>query len=388
MNDVLEWLEVIDNTLPRPPDPTQFAIAEQSVADALSLAFPEDAGTAAEERALIFATTVLESWLSFERKRLETLRQAQREQAQQTLQPTDDQQALVDRLLGAASIQQRTAEWYAHAQNVLTASEFWTIFKTPRARGQLVAAKASTPQVRPQNALCVPSEFMSAFDWGIRFEPVVKLIYEHKHAAKIADLGRITHPTDPRIAASPDGLIVSGGRKGRLIEIKCPTTREIDGKIPDEYYAQMQLQMEVTGAETCDYVEVRFRSPTNPKTAVFAGPGLMSGVIWRIQRDEADRCSERYEYGAIGTTEPPAIDQCEAIMEVIPWELLGWHEVPVSRNREWWRAVQPAVDAFWADVALAREGKFTVPEGRRRAAAAAPAGPVCMIMETTDGTES
>ncbi len=378
MNDVLEWLTGIDHELPRLPDTTQFAIAEQSVADAIDLAFPEVPTTRSEELALITGTAILESWLSFERKRLGTLRQTQREQALE--QP---QQILIDRLLSAASIQQRTAEWYAHAQNVLTASEFWTIFKTPRARGQLVAAKAATPQARPQNALCVPSEFMSAFDWGIRFEPVVKLIYEHKHAAKIADLGRITHPTDPRIAASPDGLIVSGDRKGRLVEIKCPTTREIDGKIPDEYYAQMQLQMEVTGAETCDYVEARFRSPTNPKTAVFAGPGLMSGVIWRIQRDEADRCTERYEYGPAGYPDatPPPLDQCEAIMETIPWELLGWHEVPVSRNREWWRAVQPAVEAFWTDVALAREGKFTVPEGRRRAAAAAPAGPVCMIIE-------
>lgn len=382
MNDVLEWLGAMDSTLPRPPDETQFAIAEQSVADALDMAFPDEPTTAVEERALIVATTVLESWLSFERKRLQQLHALSGATAPAAA--TEDNKALIDRLLAAASIQQRTAEWYAHAQNVLTASEFWTIFKTPRARGQLVATKAASPQPRPQNSLCVPSEFMSAFDWGIRFEPVVKLIYEHKYAVRVAELGRITHPTDPRIAASPDGLIVSGQRAGRLIEIKCPTTREIDGKIPHEYYAQMQLQMEVCGASSCDYVEARFRSPTNPKTAVFAGPGTMSGFIWRIQRDEADRCTERYEYGAVGITEPPALGPGEAIMETIPWELLAWHEISVSRNIEWWRAVQPAVDAFWADVGLAREGKFIVPEGRTRRATKGQAAsePMCMIMET------
>ena len=75
---------------------------------------------------------------------------------------------------------------------------------------------------------------MSAFDWGIRFEPVVKQIYVEKYGTTLKELGRLHHPVNPMCTASPDGLVYHcprGQRTGRLIEIKCPVTREIDGTI-------------------------------------------------------------------------------------------------------------------------------------------------------------
>ena len=66
------------------------------------------------------------------------------------------------------------------------------------------------------------------------------------------DLGRIRHPTEARLAASPDGIVVSGDRTGRLVEFKAPITRVLNQKVPEDYFMQMQLQMEVTQVEECD----------------------------------------------------------------------------------------------------------------------------------------
>ena len=64
------------------------------------------------------------------------------------------------------------------------------------------------------------------------------------------------------IGASPDGLILSQNKdlNGRLIEFKCPISRKFDDNtpVPIYYYHQMQLQMECTNLNECDYVEMQF----------------------------------------------------------------------------------------------------------------------------------
>ncbi len=296
--------------------------------------------------------------------------------------PTSNRDAVIQALIARQSVEQRTPEWYAQAARVLTASEFATILRPTRQRALLAHSKAFP--LSPEEAaakfkapLTCPSQYMSPFDWGIRFEPVVKQIYEHIHGVQITDLGRLMHPTDPRLAASPDGLISGGADHtnpliGRLIEIKCPISREIGGEIPEEYYAQMQLQLEVTGLDTCQYVETRFRSPAGPKTQVYEGPARISGVLWHIERYDpvTGEVKRRYEYGPVGfpdLVEPPChlIGQNDTVLERVPWELLGWHEVEVRRSATWWAAARVAVDAFWTDVAGAAAGTFVVPASKR-----------------------
>ena len=47
-------------------------------------------------------------------------------------------------------------------------------------------------------------------------------------------------------------------RYGRLVEIKNIVNREITGIPKKEYWVQMQLQMEVTDLDECDFLETRF----------------------------------------------------------------------------------------------------------------------------------
>ncbi len=190
-----------------------------------------------------------------------------------------------------------------------------------------------------------------------------KQIYEYKYKSIVKEIGRLVHPTDSRIGASPDGIVIDGEKKGRLIEIKCPITRQLKETIPEEYYMQMQLQMEVTGAEVCDYVECRFRSLGGKGNQ--EGDTILKGTLWRISKGTEQ---EKYIYGMIGSSvdDEPLLDEDEHILEVIPWELIEWTEIEVKRNREWWKSVQNAINEFWKDVELARKGEFVLPESKRQ----------------------
>jgi len=282
--------------------------------------------------------------------------------------PTQD---VLDALISREQTAQRTEAWYAQAQTVVTASEVSNLFGSPRARGQLVATKAQPYQSRNQ-FLAVTSDGMSPFDWGIRFEPCIKAIYEDRHGAVIKDLGRLVHPTDPRTSASPDGLVYSAAdpsRRGRLVEFKAPVTREIQhGVIPKDYQMQMQLQLHVTGLHVCDYVEASFAAPYGSRGPV-EGPGWCSGVIAVVQREAPqDGQMMYYVYSPlhVGVDWVPSLEkESDQVVERVPWRLMQWQEQIVLRSEEWWQALLPQLDSFWADVEQFKSGAFTVPESTR-----------------------
>lgn len=277
----------------------------------------------------------------------------------------------LDELLGRKQIEQRTPEWYAQMSQVISASELGQLLGPVRQRGKLVMTKLQPPAPRNQ-PLAVFSDRMTAFDWGIRFEPVVKQIYMYRYGVEIRELGRLHHPVDPRCTASPDGLIYScpeNLRRGRLIEIKCPVTRQIDGTVPKEYYAQMQMQLQVTGLQRCDYVEAVFASPYNQMIQK-RGPALYSGWIALIRHSNPLSYQKEFDYvyspmHANEDWRPDLTGSEDEVVELIPWRLMQWSEQLVLRNESWWTNLQPTIQAFWEDVERAKQGEFVVPESSR-----------------------
>jgi hypothetical protein len=278
---------------------------------------------------------------------------------------------IMDELLNRKQIEQRTPEWYAQMNSIISASELGNLFAATRQRAKMVLSKTLPYEPRNQ-PLAIPSDSMSAFDWGIRFEPVVKQIYEYKYKATVKELGRLHHPIDGRCTASPDGLVYdseNNEKTGRLIEIKCPVTREIDGSVPKDYYAQMQMQLHVTGLKQCDYVEAAFASKYNNMIEK-SGPGLYNGYVALIRFAEMKVNQDFYYiYSPVNADAEwqPEIGIDEEIVEIIPWRLLYWSEQIVTRSEEWWVSLKPMIDAFWEDVEKAKRGEFVVPESTRPA---------------------
>ena len=151
---------------------------------------------------------------------------------------------------------QRTDTWHKFRYNMITASNAYKAYGSQSKQNELICDKC-----KPLSLEYTKSRYTeSPFHWGTKFEPVSVLYYEYLYDTTIEDFGCLPHPKYSYIGASPDGINVdpSSGLYGRMLEIKNPTTRQITGIPKEEYWVQMQLQMEVCGLNHCDFLETKF----------------------------------------------------------------------------------------------------------------------------------
>lgn len=254
---------------------------------------------------------------------------------------------------------QRSEQWLAKRGNRLTASEITKAFKssTPAARYELMMRKLVG--AKP----FVSSGGVNALVWGTQFEPVAKSLYEKFEGVKIVDTSCVEHSKYAFLGASPDGIVITPDpmdfRWGKLVEFKCPISRifKDDSPVPDYYWHQMQLQMECTGIDTCDYVEFKFtalsrskwRESTNPHKGVFVCIDDTAEVVYKPD-DEA--------YGDwLKNTVMQKGDDHSSVF----WELTKWRKVPVPRDYTWIPTYIDELTDFWNQVLEHRKNN-TVPE--------------------------
>lgn len=153
---------------------------------------------------------------------------------------------------------QRTPEWYQFRWNLITASNAYKAFETQSSINQLIYEKCLPLKTLDEDTKMV--NINTAMHWGQKYEPLSVMIYEQKYGTKVEDFGCIQHPTYKFLGASPDGIVVNkeSDRYGRMLEIKNPVSREINGIPKKEYFTQMQLQMEVCDLDECDFLETKF----------------------------------------------------------------------------------------------------------------------------------
>jgi hypothetical protein len=281
-------------------------------------------------------------------------------------QTPEMRRAAAEAVLSQPQIPQRSQAWYAQGKEVLTASEFGNLFGSPRCVSQLVMSKVPQPLAlpHPTNRLACMTCEMGPFDWGIRFEPVVKQILASKWGVEIAEAGRIVHPTDTNLAASPDGIILAATdpkRVGRLLEIKCPVSRAIGEGVPFDYWCQMQIQMEVTGIEECEYVEVKLDSIQGQATDL-SGSAPAIGYVWLYQQPTTCEMSYAYTEAEGAALKAKGLE----LLETIPWRIHGIFAKTVTRDRAWFKGTEELRATFWKNVEKARKGEFQVVEARQR----------------------
>ena len=149
---------------------------------------------------------------------------------------------------------QKTDEWYTYRHNMLTASTIWKIFGSEASINSIIYEKC--------NPLNTNRVYSNSLVWGNMFEPVSIEFYEHYYKTKIDDFGCILHPNLHMIGASPDGINVdpNSSKYGTMLEIKNIVNRDIDGIPKEEYWIQMQIQMETCNLDVCDFLETRFKT--------------------------------------------------------------------------------------------------------------------------------
>lgn len=187
----------------------------------------------------------------------------------------DEIDSALSRIQKFQGTNQRTAEWFEQRQTMITASIAKAILKVdiPRKRGMGVIRDKIEPRSKEITGITIPTNPDSPSVRGNRYESVIRNVYASS-LPKDETLGEnivleydcVTHSEYSFLGASPDGIVTSGPMKGRMVEIKCPQPGSIDkdgNTVRNEYWCQMQLQMEVCNLPTCDYVRaVVWDAPT------------------------------------------------------------------------------------------------------------------------------
>lgn len=183
--------------------------------------------------------------------------------------PSADRQAhllsRVSELLAAEYAEQRSQEWLDLRENMITASDIASAigenhYETPDA---FVKKKVLRTQWAGNAATA----------HGTLLEPLVRDLYDQRYNRKSHEIGLVRHREYPWLGASPDGIT----EDGLLIEIKCPLTRKIEPKVPKHYWPQVQLQLEITDLDECDFIQ--YRPASEGKAEEF--------VVVRVTRDRS-----------------------------------------------------------------------------------------------------
>jgi hypothetical protein len=177
----------------------------------------------------------------------------------------------------------------------------------------------------------------------------------------VKDYGCIQHDTYKFLGASPDGINVDpkSQRYGRMLEIKNPTSREITGIPKEDYWIQMQLQMETCNLNECDFLETVFKEYETEEefmadgTFTYTEDDQLKGMIIYFIKDG----KPLYEYMPLHISNEEYIVWYEQMMEKhadltwirdIFWRLEDYSCVLVLRNKLWFQNAIPKIGDVWA----------------------------------------
>jgi putative phage-type endonuclease len=275
-----------------------------------------------------------------------------------TYQTKENLQKQLDFLENYPKIKQRTEEWYQIRHNCFSASNIWKLLDSTAQINSLIYEKCN-PIKSFQHHDINKNNSMS---WGIKYEPLSIQVYEYKHPGKKVNTnyGCILHPKYSFIGASPDGINISetDPHFGRMVEVKNIYNREITGIPLEEYWIQMQIQMETCGLEECDFLETRFKE-YETETAFYEDVlSEYKGIIlYFLQKPNADTSFFEYMPLNISLEKYPIDKWIESqkekyekeyvLYEKIYWKLDEYSCVLVERNHLWFDSVLPKIRESW-----------------------------------------
>jgi putative phage-type endonuclease len=278
--------------------------------------------------------------------------------------------------------EQRSDEWFEQRESMITASDIGTAIDLNhyQKRYSLILKKCDRGPEYKDNKFV---------HHGKKYEEIATMIYELRYNIKVEEFGLIPHPLIPFIGASPDGICTKytlDGKLsklvGRMLEIKCPFSREIklEGEIYDEicpayYWAQVQIQLEVCNLDECDFWQCRleeyksreeFIEDTDPDNMYLSKThGQEKGCVIQLLPKENinEFClySAKYIYPPKINMSPKEyddwilnkinniwkIDKNYVFDKVIYWKLTRSKNVTIYKDINWLNKVLPTIKETW-----------------------------------------
>uniref|UniRef100_A0A6C0JX65 YqaJ viral recombinase domain-containing protein n=1 Tax=viral metagenome TaxID=1070528 RepID=A0A6C0JX65_9ZZZZ len=278
----------------------------------------------------------------------------------------------LERLATIPQPKQKTREWYEKRYGMLTASNISKALGSESQKNSLIYEKCK-PLTMDHQYGSVNTE--NSMHWGVKYEPISAAIYEHMFSAKLSDFGCIPHEKYVFIGASPDGIVTDPAhpRYGHMVEIKNIVNRDITGIPKEEYWIQIQVQLETCNLEYCDFVETRIKEYENAAeyyidrehnykgvVLYFVKKMLVAGTLPSWGEEDGRYNVPHYEYMPldipISETEQWIYSKKTKLQEEYVlyrtdyWYLENISCVLVQRNREWFNAVVPQFISIWETI--------------------------------------
>lgn len=301
--------------------------------------------------------------------------------------------------------EQRSEEWFTQREGMITASDIGTAIDLNhhQKRYTLILKKCDKGPPYKDNKFV---------HHGKKYEEIATMIYQFRYNVVVEEFGLIPHPFVKFIGASPDGICTKytlDGKLsklvGRMLEIKCPLTRNInlDGKIyghicPEYYWAQVQIQLEVCELDECDFWQCRIEEYRNrqefikdtdtKKMYLSLEHGMEKGAV--IQLLPKNKITEfclfdaKYLYPPKINMTPTEYDdwvfdtinniwkfnsewrkkgQPEYVFDrVIYWKLTRCCNVTIVRDNDWFNKVLPQIKETWDYIEYYRKNKDKLEE--------------------------
>lgn len=279
---------------------------------------------------------------------------------------------------------QRTPEWYAFRNGLISASNAWKVFGSEAMRNSIIYEKCKCNDTTAENTAGRWVNVNSPMHWGVKYEPVSVMLYEKLTSAKIGEFGCIRHPKYPFIGASPDGINIdeTSAHFGRMLEIKNIVNREITGIPKLEYWIQTQLQMETCDLDECDFFETRFIEYVD-ETAFYDDDRQHRGVILYFTKHGDVNATPIYRYLPLHINiDPQSIAEWinntkhEIQREyetdhithnsTIYWHLDEYSCVLIERNRPWFAAALPKIREMWDIIETERKTGYEHRAAKKR----------------------
>lgn len=250
-------------------------------------------------------------------------------------------------------IEQRTEEWYKARQTLISASDFGQALNRGEYGNQrdfiIKKVEGKSKEITYKKPLL----------WGVKYEDVAIDIYSKRNSVEVFEFGLIKHPELDYIGASPDGI----SDLGIMLEIKCPYSRKISGKIMEQYYDQIQGQLEVCDLDECDFLECEFEEYNNEKEFINETNELKEkGIIIQYRDNEDDEF--KYLYSSLDDNVDNIIKwKNEKIEEfdisidfkIDYWKIRKYNCQRVNRDKELFEQMNKNLKFVWDKILYFRE---------------------------------
>ena len=294
--------------------------------------------------------------------------------------------------------QQKTKEWHEYRYNLITASNLWKALGSEPQVNSLIYEKCKPLNLNGTDYNYTNTD--SALHWGVKYEPVTVMVYEHMFQTRVGEFGCIKHSKYPFIGASPDGINIdpANQRYGRMLEIKNIVNREITGTPKEEYWIQTQIQMETCELEECDFVETRFLEYQdeaafyNDETHEYKG--VILNFIERSDNTVTKNSNPVYHYMPVDvSSDRDTIDQWIQITKdefrkkgLVLYSTIYWYMdqlscVLIPRNKSWFELAVPKIESVWQTIEKERVDGYEHRSSKKRV-------PKVNVVLSTDNSNS